>query len=87
MRGCSRYRWECWCAHAARSYQAGLALQHAWTVGTQDTYQLMRFTFPLALVGLVDWEIVPMEVPGKGGAVALMKEVRAVVELSKGMAS
>lgn len=26
--------------------------------------------------GLVDWEITPMEVPGKGGAVTLVKEVR-----------
>lgn len=32
--------------------------------------------------GLVDWEIVPMEVPGKGGAVALMKEDEAISKMN-----
>ena len=76
----------CSCSTQLPSWPCPAAV-NAWTVGTQDAYQLMRFTFPLAPAGLVDWEIVPMEVPGKGGAVALMKEVRVVVELSKGMAS
>ena len=50
-------------------------LAHAYRSATHAHCHLL---LPLlaSAAGLVDWEIAPMEVPGKGGAVVLVKEVR-----------